>query len=121
MFAEVLIPLSFFAAVAAILWKFFDTRHKLRMAIVEREQVNENLRHLFRHVTARPNRYSTLKYGLMALFIGIALLVVIPLQQFAWAEHHEGELITGIIFMAGGLAFLVYYFIVSKRESEMEA
>jgi hypothetical protein len=71
-------------------------------------------------VTARPNRYSTLKWGLVALFIGASLLVVIPLQQFAWAQHHEGELITGIIFLAGGLAFLLYYSIVSKREKAEE-
>mgnify|MGYP000406889963 FL=1 len=120
MLAEVLIPISMFAAIAVVLWKFFDTRHKMRMMIIERGLIDENLKYLFGSVTARPNRYSTLKWGLVALFIGASLLVVIPLQQFAWADRHEGELITGIIFLAGGLAFLLYYSIVSKREREQE-
>lgn len=116
MAAEILIPISLFVAIAAVLWKFFDTRHKIRMMIVERGLIDENLKYLFGSVTSRPNRYATLKWGLVALFIGLALLVVIPLQQFAWAHRHEGELITGIIFLAGGMAFLLYYFIVAKRE-----
>ncbi|MDT8323350.1 MAG: DUF6249 domain-containing protein [Bacteroidota bacterium] len=116
MLSEILIPISFFAATAVVLWKFFDSRHRIRMMIIERGLIDENLKYLFGSVTSQPNRYSTLKWGLVALFIGAALLVVIPLQQFAWAQYHEGELITGIIFLAGGLAFLLYYGIVSKRE-----
>jgi len=120
MLSEVLIPLSMFAAIAVVLWKYFDSRHKIRAMIIERGLIDENLKFLFGSVTSQPNRYSTLKWGLVALFIGISLLVVIPLQQYRWAQQHDGELITGVIFVAGGLAFLIYYAMVSRREKERE-
>lgn len=50
-----------------------------------------------------------------------ALLITIPLQQYSWADSHEGELITGMIFLAGGLAFFIYYVIVSKQEAKESA
>ena len=54
-------------------------------------------------------------------FRGAALLIAIPLQQFSWADRHEGELVTGMIFLAGGLAFLIYYVMVSKQEMKESA
>jgi len=121
MLAEVLIPMTMFIAAGVILWKFFDSRHRLRMTIIERGMLDENLKYLYGNITSRPNRYGTLKWGLVAMFIGAALLVVIPLQQLSWSHDHEGELITGSIFLSGGIAFLLYYLIVSKREKDAEA
>jgi hypothetical protein len=116
MLSDVLIPISMFAAIAVVLWKYFDTKHKTRMAVIERGLVDENLKYLFGSFSARPNRFSVLKWGLAALLIGAALLLTIPLQQYSWATRHEGELITGMIFLGGGLAFVIYYGIVAKRE-----
>lgn len=112
----IFVPLAFFAAVAVILWKFFDSRHKVRMLALEKDMVNENLKHLFSGNATKPNRFSTLKWGLTALLIGVGLMVVIPLQQTSWAQGHEGELITGMIFLCGGLAFLIYYLIATKKD-----
>ena len=112
----ILVPVAMFAAIAVILWKYFDSKHKVRMLALERNLVNEELKHLFSGQSMKPNRYSTLKWGLTALFIGVGLLIVIPLQQTTWAQDHEGELITGMIFLCGGLAFLIYYVIAARKE-----
>jgi hypothetical protein len=114
----ILVPIAMFAAVAVVLWKFFDTRNKVRMLALEKSMVNEDLKFLFSGSNSRPSRHTTLKWGLVALFIGLGLLIVIPLQQFSWAQGHEGELITGIIFLCGGLAFLIYYAIATKNEKK---
>ena len=34
--AEEFIPIFMFAAITVILWKFFETRHKERMAIIDK-------------------------------------------------------------------------------------
>ncbi|PLX30923.1 MAG: hypothetical protein C0600_07065 [Ignavibacteria bacterium] len=112
----ILVPIAMFAAVAVILWKYFDSKHKVRMLALEKDLVNENLKYLFSAQSAKPNRFGTLKWGLTALLIGLALLIVIPLQQFGWAQDHEGELITGVIFIGGGLAFLIYFFIATRKD-----
>ena len=121
MLSEVLIPISMFAAIAVVLWKYWDSKQKVRLAALERGLVDENLKYLLGSYASRPNRYGALKWGLAALLIGAALLITIPLQQYSWADRHEGELITGMIFLAGGLAFLIYYIIVSKRETKERA
>ena len=114
----ILVPIAMFAAVAVILWKYYDSKQKVRTMAIEKDIVNENLKYLFSASANKPNRYSTLKWGLTALFIGIGLLIVIPLQQFSWSHKHEGELITGVIFFCGGLAFLIYYAIATKKDNE---
>lgn len=113
--SEMLIPIVLFICIAAVLWKFFDGRQRVRTIALEKGTVDENFKFLFGTFHS-PNRYAALKWGLAATLIGVSLLITIPLQAFAWARLHQGELITGMIFIAGGLAFLLYYMLVAKAE-----
>ncbi len=113
--SELLVPIVMFICIAAVLWKFFDGRQKVRTIALEKGTVDENFKFLFGS-RSKPNRYGALKWGLAAMLIGVSLLISIPLQGFAWARVHQGELITGLIFTAGGLAFLIYYLLVAKAE-----
>ncbi|MFA6233488.1 MAG: hypothetical protein WC824_04765 [Bacteroidota bacterium] len=119
---ELLIPITMFVATAVVLWKFIDSRQKIRAIALEKGSIDENFKYLFNsslmNSQGKPNRYSTLKWGLAAMFIGLSLLLSISLQAFKWAQYHQGELITGLIFTAGGLAFLLYYAIVAKAEKK---
>lgn len=119
---ELFIPITLFVATAVVLWKFIDSRQKIRAIALEKGSIDENFKYLFNssfmNSQGKPNRYSTLKWGLAAMFIGLSLLLSISLQAFWWAQEHEGELITGLIFTAGGLAFLLYYAIVAKAEKK---
>lgn len=121
--AEMLIPITMFISMAVVFWKFIDSRQKVRMMALEKGTVDENFKFLFGSQMrnfSKPNRFGALKWGLAALLIGVSLLISIPLQGFYWAQLHQGELITGLIFTGGGLAFLIYYALVSKEEKNSE-
>jgi len=107
-----------FGGSAVILWKLFDSRHKEKMILIEKGLVNEDLKYLYSNRLRNPNRYSTLKWGLVGLFIGIAMLLSIWFQQYSWAYQHQGELIPGMIFLGAGLAFLIYFAIASKKKGD---
>ncbi len=117
--SEMLIPITMFVSIAVVMWKLIDSRQKVRMMALEKGSIDENFNNLFateRGFFSKPNRHGALKWGLVALLIGLALLISIPLQSFYWAQIHDDELITGLIFTGGGLAFLIYYKIVSGEE-----
>ena len=117
---DIVIPIVMFGSTAFVLWKMFDSRQKVRIAALEKGSIDENIKYLFGNVLGnaerKPSRLGTLKWGLAAAFIGFALLLSIPLQAFDWGRHHQGELITGLIFAGVGLAFLVYYGIAKKAD-----
>lgn len=112
---EIFVPFVIFATIGIILWKFFDSRQKVRLAAIEKGDINENMKYLF-GAMPKPNRHGALKWGLAAFFVGLALMISIPLQAYEWAQYHQGEIIIGLACTAGGLAFLLYYFIEGKME-----
>ena len=107
-----------FGGASLILYKFFDSRHKEKMVLIEKGLINEDLKYLYSNRLRNPNRYSTLKWGLVAVFIGLAVLLSIWFQQFSWADQHQGELIPGMIFLGAGIAFLIYFFISSRKKTD---
>ena len=113
---EILIPIFLFGGTAAILWKYFETRHKERMTIIEKGLVNEDLKHLYSRSMWKTNPYSALKYGMLAAFIGVGILISAFLTQIFSA--HEEQITTGIIFLFGGLGLTMFYLIAKKRMAE---
>ncbi|MBI2430020.1 MAG: hypothetical protein HYV29_14730 [Ignavibacteriales bacterium] len=110
---EILIPIFFFGATAAILWKFFDARHKERMTILEKGLVSEDLKHLYSGFTWKANPFTALKYGMLAAFIGAGILVSAFVSRLVW-ENQE-MITTGIIFLAGGSGLISFYKIAQKK------
>lgn len=113
---EILIPIFFFGAIAAILWKFFDTRHKERMTIIEKGLVNEDLKHLYSGLSWKTNPFSSLKYGMLAAFIGAGVLVSAFVAS--WFPVHEDQFTAGIIFLFAGLGLVTFYVIAKKKMDE---
>lgn len=114
--AEVVVPIFLFGGTAAVLWKFFDARHKERMSIIEKGMVTEELKYLYAGPRFRTNPFSSLKYGLLALFIGVGILVSAFLSQMFFG--HEEQITAGIIFVFGGLGLVTFYSIAKKRMAE---
>lgn len=54
---------------------------------------------------------SSLKWGLVALFVGVALLIMEMMPRY-----FENEAILGGMFLSGGLALLIYYFIADAKK-----
>lgn len=115
---EILIPIFLFGGIAAVLWKFFDTRHRERMSIIEKGLVKEDLKYLYSGITWKSNPYSALKYGMLAAFIGVGILVSAFLTQVFYT--HEEQITTGIIFLFGGLGLITFYVIARKKMEQKE-
>ncbi|MFA6470148.1 MAG: DUF6249 domain-containing protein [Bacteroidota bacterium] len=113
---EIIIPIFLFGGTAAVLWKYFDSRHKERMTIIEKGLVDENLRHLYAGFSGKTNPYSSLKYGMLAAFIGVGILVSAFLSQIFYM--HEEQITTGIIFLFAGMGLITFYVIAKKRMAE---
>ena len=113
---EVIVPIFLFGGTAAVLWKFFETRHKERMTIIEKGLVNEDLKHLYSKSAWKTNPLSSLKYGMLAAFIGVGILFSAFLSQLYFS--HEEQITAGTIFLFGGMGLITFYAIAKKRMME---
>ncbi|MFA6439111.1 MAG: DUF6249 domain-containing protein [Bacteriovoracaceae bacterium] len=113
---EIIIPIFLFGGTAAVLWKYFDSRHKERMTIIEKGMVTEELKYLYSGGGWKTNPYTSLKYGMLASFIGVGILVSAFLSQMFYA--HEEQITAGIIFLFAGLGLITFYTIAQKRMAE---
>lgn len=116
---EFLIPITMFIAVALVLFKFFDDRHSERMAIIDKGLVKEDVKFLYSSSHAfRINPLSSLKWGMLAAFIGIGILVsAFVAASFPWMSE---KLTAGFIFLFGGLGLVLFYAMAAKK-AEAEA
>ncbi len=116
---EVLIPLVFFGSMGAIAWKFFDSRHKERMTIIEKGLVKEELKYLYSsHFSWKTNPFGALKYGMLAAFIGLGILVSAFFTPFFWGNQEQFT--TGIVFLFGGIGLILFYALAAKKEKQQE-
>jgi uncharacterized membrane protein YiaA len=106
---EVLIPMTFFACLFGIVYIYFTTRHRERMALIEKGADPA----LFQ-VKQSPQGFSTLRFGL--LFVGVSLGIIFGAILHASMPSMPEE--TGyfsMIFMFGGLALISHHIIVRKQ------
>ncbi len=91
--------------------------HATRKQLIQKGLVNEDVKHLFYSNGNSIDRYlpSSLKWGLVMVFAGTALVVIKLLPYYI-----EGEVVFGIMLIAAGAGLLVYYAIANKRAKETE-
>lgn len=113
---EFLVPIFLFGGTAAVLWKYFEGRHKERMAMIEKGVNPAELKPL---PSVRPwqgSVLSNLKWGLLLVFCGIGLLVGQQLEYYF--GFREESAVFGSILITGGLALIIFYFIATKKLKE---
>ncbi|MGE5314955.1 MAG: DUF6249 domain-containing protein [Acidobacteriota bacterium] len=117
---DFLIPITIFLSAAFVLFKFFDDRHRERMAIIERGLVKEDVKFLYASSFKwRINPLSSLKWGMLAAFIGVGILVSTAVSlQFPVLQD---ELTAGFIFLFGGIGLVLFYAMAAKRGDVQEA
>jgi len=111
---EFLMPLSVFIGLA-VFWYIvikYITDYLLKRKMIEKGYVNEEGKALFKEEDVKANKFAALKWGLIAFFGGLSL-VLIEFIPFGPESPLPYGLV--ILFVAGG--FLVYYNIV-KKENE---
>ena len=113
---EIVVPIFLFGGTAAVLWKYFEGRHKERMAMIEKGVSPADFK------SASPIRLwqgsvlSNLKWGLLLIFAGAGWLIGEQLQyHFGFREESA---IFGTILITGGLALIIFYLIATKKLKE---
>ena len=114
----IVVPIFLFGGTAVVLWKFFDARHRERMSIIEKGLVKEDLKYLYTNGAWKANPYSSLKWGLLALFIGVGILVSAFVSQLLWSNREQ--ITAGTVFLFGGLGLVAFYAIARKKMEQQE-
>jgi uncharacterized membrane protein len=98
---DVLITVAVFGGIAVIIKIIADTltRHRL----IAKGMVDEKVKHLFIK-DAQLHRLSSLKWGMVLVGIGVALVI----SQLA-EDYITDESVFGLMFIFAGVAFLIYY------------
>ncbi|MCI5082509.1 MAG: hypothetical protein MRY78_12490 [Saprospiraceae bacterium] len=106
---ELLIPIfavvGFFATNILLIYMFFSSRHKERMALLERDK-DASIFHANGIADA-------LKFGMVAIMIGVGILLGYLLVQMGMPEEIA---YFSMILILGGLGLLAYYFYASRNQ-----
>ena len=108
---DVLMPLTIIGSFGGAIYFFTRvmTDYILKKRMIEKGFVNDDTQAIFKQHTS-DNRYSSLKWGLIIFFAGLALVMMefIPTGP-------ESPLPYGLFALSVSLGFLIYYFIIKKE------
>ena len=107
---EVIIPISVFATIFGIVYLFFTTRHKERMAMIEKGMDLSLLSK--KSENSSPINFWVIKLGL--LMVGIATGVFLGSLASRSLLLNEEEAYPTMILLFGGLALIGSYFLEKK-------
>jgi hypothetical protein len=113
--AQVLMPISIMGTFGTALYFFTKvlTDYILKKKMIEKGFVNDDTQAIFKNHSDADNRFGSLKWGLLALFGGIALILMDYLDV-----RSDSPLPYGILAVALSVGFLTYYFIVRKETNK---
>jgi hypothetical protein len=109
---EVIVPVFFFVTVAAIWGGYILTRHKERMAMIQKGMEAEDIKSLYARAAWHISPLASLKWGMVLIGVGVAVLVGMWLRD----AYMVGEgVYPGLIALLGGLGLIVFYFIARRK------
>jgi uncharacterized protein YneF (UPF0154 family) len=116
---EIIVPTSLFITLSIVIGIFIISRHREKMYAMERGMTPEMVNAIFqRDKSKRRDKYSTLKWGMMFFFVGIAAVIM------AYAEFRVEQCSDGFKFAAIslsiGTALLITYYIIRNDEKKLE-
>ena len=111
MHADFLMPMSIIGSFGLSLYWFTRaiTDYILKKKMIEKGFVNDDTQAIFK-THYEPGKYGSLKWGLLALFGGVALILMEYLNV-----DIDSPLPYGLLAVALSAGFLVYYFIIKKE------
>ena len=109
---EVLIPVSILGSLGLSIYFFTKvmTDYLLKKKMVDKGFVNEDTQAIFKQHDAGDGKYSSLKWGLIAFFAGLSLIIM----EYV-SVSPDSPMPYGLFAVAVSFGFLLYYFLV-KRE-----
>ncbi|MTI20382.1 hypothetical protein E1176_05045 [Fulvivirga sp. RKSG066] len=108
-------PIAILGGVALIWYVIikYITDYLLKKKMIEKGYVTDEEQALFKKQSQQVNSYSSLKWGLIILFGGLALVAV---EFIPYAEN--SPLPFGVFAIAIAVGFLIYYSIVKKETKQ---
>ena len=126
---EILIPITFFLATAAILLKYFDSRHKENLSLIEHNKQAGEIRSQVRRT---PSPLNALKWGLLLFFSGVGLMAgkFIELNMGGYlgtttimchGNGDDNDIITiSCMMIGGGLGLFIFYLMSRNKYRNVE-
>jgi hypothetical protein len=112
--APAIISVAFFLTIAAVWGAFLFTRHRERMAIIEKGLAPEEIRSLYKRERSSAYPLASLKWGLVLALVGLAAGIGAYLSHLG--AFPDG-VVVAIAFCAGGIGLIVFYLIARKQAS----
>jgi hypothetical protein len=112
--AVAIIFIALFAAVFGIMYIYYTSRNKERLALIEKG-ADASLFNIGKEVSKRTFSWNkfTLKIGM--LFMGVATGIIVGAILTSAGVLSEGANLSSMIFFFGGLSLVLYYFIERKN------
>ena len=115
---ELLIPLTIFGGSAVVAYRYFDGRHKERMAMIEKGVSASELKAAGGSGFWKMHPLTNLKWGLVFLFVGAGVLVANMITEYSRMD--EGGVYFASILISGGLALVLFYIIANSKLKKEE-
>lgn len=112
--SEVYIPIVLFLSVAAVIIMGMASRHRERITMIEKGLSSEDIKALYTREQNRTNPMGVLKWGILFVFVGLAVLLGTYLDQ---VYHLDDGIMVGLVTLFGGLGLVVFYGIASKKQA----
>ena len=94
--------------------------NRIRKSLIESGQLDEKAKFLYLKGERRPiDPLTSVKWGMVLVGIGLALILGQFLNQFMYFGDAEG-LTFGLMFLFAGIAFLIYYNLKKKEGDKPE-
>jgi hypothetical protein len=109
---EAIIPIILFICIVAVWGGIILTRHKERMTIIDKGLNPADMKALYERHWKAANPLSSLKWGILLVCVGLAVLIGIWLRdQFFFNDG----VIPGLMAVLGGAGLVIFYFIASRK------
>ncbi|MEJ0030140.1 MAG: DUF6249 domain-containing protein [Bacteroidota bacterium] len=109
---DILMPISVIGSLGTGIYMFTKvmTDYILKKKMIEKGFVNDSTQAIFKQQDGTDNRYSSLKWGLIVLMAGLALVVLEYIDT-----RPDSPLPYGLLAVFISVGFLAYYFMVQRN------
>lgn len=108
---DIVVPVSLFLMIFAIVYVYYTTRNKERLALIEKGADPK----LFK-AEAKTSHYSNFKWGLFMIGVAIGVFLGVLLDEYTSLE--EGPMYISMILICGGIALILAYLLRNRLEKK---